>query len=261
MKLSTIVAVAWLATTPAVATAWTQGASDTQTRRTDEQLSAEIATRIANDKSLSADAVKVTVDGGVVRLTGMVGKETDKATAERLARVSGVVRVENNLISREKGTDAVKGTAGTIADKTEDLAKKTANATKKAAGVTADKAEDVAEKTANATKKAAGVTADKSEDVAEKTASATKKAAGTTKDAVSTTGEVITDGWITSRVKTKFMADDTLRASAIDVDTDNHVVTLTGAVPNAAARASALAMAKDVEGVRRVVDKLKVTDQ
>ena len=217
MKLSTIVAVAWLAATPAAATAWAQGAAETQTRPTDEQLSAEIATRIANDKALSADAVKVTVNGGVVRLTGMVGKDADKSRAERLARVAGVVKVENNLISREKGTDAVKGTAGTVADKTED--------------------------------------------VAEKTAEGTRKAAGATKDAVSKTGEVITDGWITSRIKTKFMADETLRASAINVDTDNHVVTLTGAVPSAAARASALATAKDVEGVRRVVDKLKVTDK
>ena len=102
-------------------------------------------------------------------------------------------------------------------------------------------------------------------DAAVKTGEVTKDAAVKTgevsKDAASKTGEVVTDGWITSRVKTKFMADDTLRASAINVDTDNHVVTLTGAVPNAAARASALAMAKDVEGVRRVVDKLKVTDQ
>jgi hyperosmotically inducible protein len=217
MKLSTIVTVAWLAAAPAVATAWTQAAANTQARPTDEQLSAEIATRIANDQTLSADAVKVTVTAGVARLTGIVGKDADKAAAERLARVPGIVKVENNLVSRERGTNAVTGTAGTVADK--------------------------------------------SEDAAGKTAEATKKAAGATKNAVSKTGEVITDGWITSRVKTKFMADDTLRASAINVDTDNHVVTLTGAVPNAAARASALAMAKEVEGVRRVVDKLKVTNQ
>jgi hyperosmotically inducible periplasmic protein len=248
MKLSTIAAVAWLAATPAVATGWSGTAAAAQTRPTDEQLSAEIATRIANDKSLSADAVKVTVNGGVVRLTGVVGKDVDKATAERLARVAGVVRVENNLISREKGTDAVKGTAGTVADTSKDAAEKTAEVSKDVAGKTADVSKDVA-----------GKTADVAKDVAGTTANASKKAAGATKDAVSTTGEVITDGWITSRVKTKFMADETLRASAINVDTDDKVVTLTGAVPNAAARASALAMAKDVEGVRRVVDKLKVT--
>jgi hyperosmotically inducible protein len=214
MKLSIIVTVVALSAAPAASAAWAQGAAASQTRQTDEQLSGEIATRIANDKSLSADAVKVTVNNGVVRLTGMVGKDADKARAERLATVDGVVRVENNLISREKETNAVTGTAGAVAGKTKD---------------------------------AAGKTADVS-----------KKAAGATKDAVSKTGENITDGWITSRVKTKFMGDDALRASAINVDTNEHVVTLTGSVPSAAARDTAMAMAKEVEGVNRVVDKLKI---
>ena len=225
MKLSIIVTVVALSAAPAASTAWAQGAAASQTRQTDEQLSGEIATRIANDKSLSADAVKVTVNNGVVRLTGMVGKDADKARAERLATVDGVVRVENNLISREKETNAVTGTAGAVAGKTKDAAGKTADVTKDAAGKTAD---------------------------------VSKKAAGATKDAVSKTGENITDGWITSRVKTKFMGDDALRASAINVDTNEHVVTLTGSVPSAAARDTAMAMAKEVEGVNRVVDKLKI---
>jgi hyperosmotically inducible protein len=214
MKLSIIAALALFATGPCVAAAWAQEAPAAQTKPTDEQLSREIATKIANDKRLSADAIKVTVDNGVVTLTGMVGKDADKATAEELARVPGVTRVENNLRSREKPTEAVTGTAGKVADAT---------------------------KTG-----------------AEKTVDASKKAAKGTKKAVSKTGEVITDGWITSRIKTKFMADDALRASAIDVDTADNVVTLNGAVPNEAARAKALSLAKEVEGVSQVVDKLKV---
>jgi hyperosmotically inducible protein len=54
------------------------------------------------------------------------------------------------------------------------------------------------------------------------------------------------------------MGDEALRASDIKVDTNDHVVTLTGAVPNAAARDKAVQIAKDVEGVHRVVDKLKI---
>jgi osmotically-inducible protein OsmY len=217
MKLSIIATLAVLAAAPVGAAAFEPSATTAQARPTDEQLSQEIATKIANDERLSADAVKVTVKNGVVTLSGLVGKEADKPVAERLARVPGVTRVVNNLRSREKSTDAVKGTAGTAADKTK-----------------------------------AG---------AEKTADASKKAAGKTKDAVSKTGEVITDGWITSRIKTKLMADETLRASAIDVDTNDHVVTLNGAVPTEAARAKALALAKEVEGVNKVVDKLKVTSK
>jgi osmotically-inducible protein OsmY len=52
-----------------------------------------------------------------------------------------------------------------------------------------------------------------------------------------------------------------LRASSINVDTNNHVVTLKGAVPTEAARDKALAIAKEVEGVNKVVDSLTVTDK
>ena len=90
---------------------------------------------------------------------------------------------------------------------------------------------------------------------------ATKKAASATKSAVSKTGENITDAWITSRIKTKFMGEEVLRASSINVDTNNHVVTLKGAVPTAAARDKALALAKEVEGVERVLDTLKITEK
>jgi hyperosmotically inducible protein len=102
---------------------------------------------------------------------------------------------------------------------------------------------------------------DKTKDAAGAVASGTKKAAGKTKDAVSKSGEVMTDGWISSRIKTNFMGEEALRASDIKVDTNDHVVTLTGAVPDAAAHTKALSIAKQVEGVDRVVDKLKVVSK
>src|SRR3954470_22987803 len=152
MKLSIITAVALLATGPVAGTALAQATSATQTRPTDEQLSSEIATKIANHDTLKADAVEVHVKNGVVTLNGMVGKDADKATAERLARVDGVVRVENHLKSREKATDAAKGTAGTVADATKTGAEKTAHATKTGAEKTVDATKTGAEKTAHATK-------------------------------------------------------------------------------------------------------------
>jgi len=270
MKLSTIATVALLSTGVAAPTMTAQAAAQTQARPTDEQMMSEIATKIANHETLKADAVKVDVKDGVVTLSGLVGKDADKATAERLARVDGVVRVENNLKSREKATNAVTGTAGTVADATKTGAEKTADATKTAAKKTADATETAAKKTAgvtetaakktaDATETAAKKTADVAETGAEKTATGTKKAAGATKDAVSKSGEKITDGWITSRIKTEYMADDTLKASSINVDTVDHVVTLRGAVPTEAAKTKAMDLAKKVEGVDRVVDSLKVT--
>src|SRR5258708_7128186 len=79
-----------------------------------------------------------------------------------------------------------------------------------------------------------------------------------TKEIGSKTGEVTTDGWISTRIKTNFMGEEMLRQSDIKVDTDDHVVTLSGSVVSAAARAKAISIAKGVEGVHRVVDKLTV---
>ncbi len=91
-----------------------------------------------------------------------------------------------------------------------------------------------------------------------KTKKAVKKAGEETKEGVSKTGEVITDGWITTHVKAKFVGEDLLKGSDIDVDTNDHVVTLKGTVPSAAGRARAVAQAKEVEGVHKVVNHLTI---
>jgi hyperosmotically inducible periplasmic protein len=85
------------------------------------------------------------------------------------------------------------------------------------------------------------------------------KVVGTkTKDGLSKTGEVMTDGWITTRVNSRFVNEDLLKGSDINVDTDNHVVTLTGTVTTTAGRNKAVAVAKGTEGVRRVVNRLAI---
>jgi hyperosmotically inducible protein len=52
--------------------------------------------------------------------------------------------------------------------------------------------------------------------------------------------------------------DDTVKALAIDVDTNGSVVTLTGAVHSEAERAKAVQLARDTDGVTSVNDKLVV---
>ena len=93
---------------------------------------------------------------------------------------------------------------------------------------------------------------------AEKTKEGAERVADKTKEGVSKTGEVITDGWITTRVKSKFVGEDLLKDSDINVDTNDHVVTLKGTVMSAAARARAVEQAREVEGVRKVVDLLTI---
>jgi hyperosmotically inducible protein len=68
-----------------------------------------------------------------------------------------------------------------------------------------------------------------------------------------------TDPGITTAVKSKLAADDTVKATDINVDTSNGVVTLKGEVPSAAAKTRALELAKATDGVRDVVDAIVVT--
>jgi len=70
-----------------------------------------------------------------------------------------------------------------------------------------------------------------------------------------------TDPGITTAVKSKFAADDVVKANRIDVDTKDKVVTLKGEVQSAAARTRAVELAKATEGVRDVVDSLTVVPE
>jgi hyperosmotically inducible periplasmic protein len=63
-----------------------------------------------------------------------------------------------------------------------------------------------------------------------------------------------TDAGITTAVKSKLVADDTVKAYRIDVDTKDKVVTLKGDVDSRAARDRAVELARATDGVREVVD-------
>jgi osmotically-inducible protein OsmY len=68
-----------------------------------------------------------------------------------------------------------------------------------------------------------------------------------------------TDPGITTAVKSKFAADDVVKAYKIDVDTKDHVVTLTGAVDSSQAKARAVQIARATDGVNNVIDNLTVS--
>ena len=68
-----------------------------------------------------------------------------------------------------------------------------------------------------------------------------------------------TDPGITTAVKSRLTADDTVKAYQIDVDTNDRVVTLTGTVDTAAAKTQAVAIARQTDGVLEVVDRIAVS--
>jgi len=66
------------------------------------------------------------------------------------------------------------------------------------------------------------------------------------------------DPGVTTAVKAKFAADDTVKAYKINVDTKDGVVTLAGTVETPAAKARAVEIAKATNGVSSVVDELTI---
>ena len=75
---------------------------------------------------------------------------------------------------------------------------------------------------------------------------------------VGTAGSSVGDAGLTAKVKAKFLADTSISGLKIDVDTKNDVVTLSGTVPTAAEKRHAVEVARATDGVKSVVDNLKV---
>lgn len=78
------------------------------------------------------------------------------------------------------------------------------------------------------------------------------------KNAGETIGSGLEDGWIHLKVRAALATADDLRDSTINVDVDNNVVTLRGTVANAGQKTKAADVAKKVEGVKSVTNKLEV---
>lgn len=208
----------------------------------DSTIKSKVEARLKSTESLKKDTIDVSVENGVVTLTGTVHNPAQSARAVQLAKVAGVTKVENKLeVEKPEGT---MEKAGAKADKTMDKA--------------GEKTKSAAEKTKDATVKGADKTKDATVKGAEKTKDAAVKVGEKTKDVAATTGEAITDAWITTKVKADFVNEDTLKGSDINVDTNNHVVTLKGTVVTAAGKARAAEIAKTTKGVNRVINTLTI---
>ena len=118
-------------------------------------------------------------------------------------------------------------------DKTNEAMHKTADKTDQAA----DKSASTAQKAGHETEKALEKAGIKVEDDSKST-TGTTGTTGTTAKPATTKGKDdvidvdanINDAWITTKVKTNFVNEDLLKGSDINVDSNNHVVTLKGTV-------------------------------
>jgi len=71
-------------------------------------------------------------------------------------------------------------------------------------------------------------------------------------------GQAVDDATLTSKIKAKMVLDDSIKARAIDITTNESVVTLTGTVGSQAEHDRAVALARETAGVTKVVDRLVI---
>jgi hyperosmotically inducible protein len=69
---------------------------------------------------------------------------------------------------------------------------------------------------------------------------------------------MVTDSWVTSKVKISLFADERVKGSQVSVDTMKGVVHLRGKVDSAEAKSAAGDIAKGIEGVKSVKNDLQV---
>lgn len=71
-------------------------------------------------------------------------------------------------------------------------------------------------------------------------------------------GQAVDDGQIVAKIKTEFAADKDISAMAVDVDSKDGMVTLSGVVPNSDAKVRADQIAKAMPEVKSVNNQLEV---
>jgi osmotically-inducible protein OsmY len=79
------------------------------------------------------------------------------------------------------------------------------------------------------------------------------------KEGARDTGRELTDAWVTTKLKTKLLAERGLDVRGVHVTTDRHVVTLSGKVPTEADRRRVIEIARHTDGVLVVIDEMKLT--
>jgi hyperosmotically inducible protein len=79
-----------------------------------------------------------------------------------------------------------------------------------------------------------------------------------TADAANKAGEILSDGALTAKIKSKMALDDSVRARSVDVSTTDHIVTVSGTVRSQAEHDRAVQLARETDGVTRVIDHLTV---
>ena len=239
----------------------------------DARREAQIWTTYATNPHLHAFELKIEVKGDKATLNGTVQNGAAKDLAEQIALgVDGIKHVDNRLVvntsyeppKRAAGDrsfgDVVADATITASVKSKllwnshtdglDIHVDTNNGRVTLTGTVANSTEkDLAGHIAMNTKDVVGV---KNELAITGKPGTTAKAKEEMKTAANDTKEALSDGWITTKVKSSLMLTRDVEGSEISVTTDNGIVKLSGNVGSNAGKQRAVEVAQNVRGVKKV---------
>ena len=255
---------------PAQATATAPSMAD---QISDARREAQIWTTYATNPHLHAFDLKVEVRGDKAVLNGTVQNGAAKDLAEQIALgVDGIKRVDNRLVinnsyeppKRAAGErsfgDVVSDATITASVKSKllwdahtdglDIHVDTNNGRVTLTGTVASGTEkDLAGHIAMNTKDVLGVNNELAVSGKPGTTTQTKEQI---KTAAKDTQEALSDGWITTKVKSSLMLTRDVEGGEISVTTDNGTVRLSGNVDSKAEKQRAIEVAQNVRGVKKV---------
>ena len=192
---------------------------------TDPGVTTAVKAKLAADDTVKAYRIDVDTQDKVVTLKGEVDTAAARTRAVELAKGTAGVRDVVDQLTVQAGMTPPGGLDDAAQAKTGEAADKTGDAVATAGRKVGDAADKAGDKIGDAANKTADVTADAA---------------------------------VTAKVKTKFLADSSIAGLKIDVDTKDNVVTLSGTVASAAEKRRAVEVARATDGVKSVVDRLKV---
>ncbi len=226
----------------------------------------QIWTTYALSPYLRANDLKVSVHEGKATLTGNVSEGVNKDLAKQIALgVDGIKSVDNKIEVLPNYVAPARSTDRSYGEKIDDASITSAVKSKLlwsryADGLTADvdtmrgKVKLTGTADSMDARTAAGSLATNTRGVHSVDNQLVVQAAkpGMAKNATND----VSDGWITTKVKSSFMYSSNVNGSDIAVSTNSGIVTLTGKMDSGAERALAIELARNVRGVKSVNSNL-----
>jgi len=229
----------------------------------------QIWTTYALNPNLRANDLQVSVHNGKATLTGTVEEDVSRDLAKQIAlNVNGVTEVDNQIVVQADYVPPVRSSDRSYGEVVDDATITSAVKSKllwskHADGLTTDvdtksgkvrltgSADSAAEKDL-ATRLALNTRGVVSVDNQQVVKAAKPTVADNVRSSAHEAKRVISDSWITSKVKSTFMYSTNVDGSDITVSTKNGIVTLSGKVDSGAERAMAIELAGNVRGVKSV---------